>query len=320
MKNRNAGFAVLPIIIVLTFLIIAGGGVYYLLVMNGDIKETLSGSSLYTQENFNKKKELINTNNIDSVITAIKIGHVPNSVSTDERAFSSINIKAFQIDLSINDRYEKVNKYLNISEYPNPDSATLTNSIWKGFSYSEASDMYTKDGYSCIILRPNRFKSTPYMSCSSALDLSQNTLTNVSGFMLKTLSEAGVDCKSEKCEIIETQEEYPLNKYGRKLVYFDKGVSGTNDDELVEEANNEAEGSAKFLESSGWKVNLEQYTETERKWNKSALVSILIKAENSLFSCSHNITVMGLGKRQIIGCVYKNSVLEEVQKFYNPYK
>jgi len=138
--------------------------------------------------------------------------------------------------------------------------------------------------------------------------------------MTTLFSQAGIDCEVSKCVFTETQEDYPLNKYGGELVSFDKSISRENDNELVKEVNKEAEESEKFFLSSGWKANLEQYTETERRWNKSALISIMIKAENDIFTCSHNITVMDLGKRNIIECSYKNDVLEKIQHFYNPYK
>lgn len=312
----------LPFVILTLFVVICAIYVTNLKLNNRNVSKengSYSSAQLLFQAENNRKTSLIKSNNIDSVMTAIKMGHIPDNASIDNRSFSSINIKSWRINLDKDNWYENINKFLNISDFSSPEEATLNNNFWRGVSYSEASDMYTKSGYACILFRPNRFRETPYLGCSNVLDLSKNTQSVVSSFMNDIFLQAGIDCKLKKCAFIETQEEFPLNRYGREIVYFDKSITRDNDGELVRSINKEAEESANFLKSFGWKVDLEQYTDIERKWDKSALVSIKINAENDLFVCSHNLTIMNLGKRNIINCSYKDNVLEDVQKFYNPY-
>jgi hypothetical protein len=273
----------------------------------------------YDAKEFTEKNELIRSNNIDDVTKAIRIGHIPDG-SVDNRSFSDIKIKAFKLDLSPADRYQKLANFINISELPSPEEATLTNGSWRGFNYTEASSMFTKDGYACIILEPNRFGSTPYISCANALDLPENTYRNVSTFILDLVAEAGMTCTIEDCIITEEQERFPLYRYSRDLVYFDMNIPRGNDRRLIELINAEAGLSANFLKTAGWSVELEDYTETERGWDKEALTSLQISAENDYFYCTHRITVMKIGKRQMVECKYHDEVLEEVQGFYNPYK
>jgi hypothetical protein len=272
----------------------------------------------YNSTQLEIKNRLISSTNIDDVMFALSLGHIPKD-NFDNRSFSDVYTDAFKFFLSVEDDFNKLKNYFSIT-YFQGDGATLNNAFWRGFSFSESSYMYTKDGYACIVLRPNRFQEQPYISCANILDLSKNTLENVSSFMLKALSESGIDCNSDKCEITKVTERFPLTEYGRDYVYFDKNISRDNDEKLIKDVISEAERSANFIKSSGWEADLIDYTDTERSWDKETLTSMRIDAENYWFECSHTITVMFLGKRQMIECKYKDEVLEEVQNFYNPYK
>lgn len=271
-----------------------------------------------SSEDLKRKNDLISSRNIDEVMTAISLGHIPEEYF-DNRSFSRVNVKSFKVVLDVNERYNKLTDYLNVTEFP-VENSELNNNEWKGFGYTEASNMYTKKGYACIIMQPNRFGTQPYISCANILNLSNNNVQDVSQFILKTLSEADIDCGFEKCEVTETIEDFPLTAYGREYVYFDKNIVRDNDTKLINLIKQEAQEAADFIRSSGWEADLEDYTNTEKGWSKDVLVSMKISAENYWFNCTHTITLRATDKRQIVSCSYKDAVLEEVQKFYNPYE
>ncbi|MBP7774558.1 hypothetical protein KA078_02085 [Candidatus Woesebacteria bacterium] len=286
--------------------------------MNTEVFDTSNTHFNYNEADLSEKRALILSNEIDDVTNAIRMGHIPDGKS-DDRSFSTITLKAFKFNLDSN-TYQKMANFINIVNFKNTESVTINQAAWEGYSHSEASGMYTKNGYACIIMEPNRFGASPYISCANVINLSMNTISDVSSFMIKNLSSAGINCETVKCSILETREEFPLNKYGRDLVYFDKNIVNNNEDTLISNSSYEASQSAKFLESSGWSVTLQDYTDKENSWNKQTVFSILITAENHYLQCSHAITIMDKDKRQMIKCTYKNEVLEEVQNFYNPYK
>lgn len=277
-------------------------------------KKELNTSS----EDLIRKNDLISSRNIDEVMTAISLGHIPEEYFNN-RSFSGVNVKSFKVVLDVNERYNKLTDYLNVTEFP-VENSELNHDEWKGFGYTEASNMYTKKGYACIIMQPNRFGIQPYLSCANILNLSNNNVRDVSQFILKTLSEADIDCGFEKCEITETIEDFPLTAYGREYVYFDKSISRDNSTKFINMTKQEAQESADFIRSSGWETKLEDYTNTEKGWNRNVLISMKISAENYWFKCTHIITLMNADKRQTVTCSYKDAVLEEVQEFYNPYK
>jgi len=263
------------------------------------------------------KESLISSNNIDDVTKAIRTGHIPDW-GAESRSYASITVKAYKYSLDKGDESQKMSEIRQNATQNKIE--TLDTNNWQMYPYSEASDMFVKNGYACIYLFPNRFDTPPYVSCANLLDLSNNTYSNVSSFMKDMLTSVGINCENEGCPLVETEEQFPLYKYSRDLVYFAEGVATGNEEILIAGLTDEASKSAEFLRSSGWNVTLEDYTETERRWEERALISLLINADNHFFHCRHTLTIMNQDKRQMVECSYKNEVLEEVQKFYNPYK
>lgn len=285
------------------------------------ISPTVSPIALftYTPDLLTQKQTLINSNYIDDVMEAIKLGHVV-ATPFSERNFSQLNLKAYKLESKEPQWHEKLMNHIGIMELNSAENATISNNTWKAYSYAEAADMYTKDGYVCIIVALNRFSEIPEITCSYLLDISQNTIENVSSFMRNVLSQAGFYCSISSCPVTETKTLFPLNKYGRDVVDFDKTIFERDVNIQAASVINEASESAKFLELSGWQVSLMDDTTQENAYGGNATLHLKIEATNALLACFHSITIMPQGKRQMISCNYKEEMLEAVQQFYNPYK
>jgi hypothetical protein len=279
----------------------------------------------YTADEQMKKEELVSSRNIDDVLEGLRIKHIPEgkfSVFSD----GGITSTAYQVDLQNNTTYQRLIAYLQGSEpfVDIPDNVTFNNSIWKEFSYTEASDLFTKDGFACVLFNPNysRNKSRNNFSftCSYIVDLSQNTYQRGASFITETLKKAGIDCGIDNCTVKTVTSEFPVPKYGYTIIYWDKNYKSSQYDSMSHIIEEEASQTAKIVEKKGWNVSIQDTTDEEKGWNLSAKKSISVDFHNYYFDCEQSFTLTTSGKRTNIECVYKDSVLEEVQKFYNPFK
>ncbi|CAN5196534.1 hypothetical protein BH09PAT2_BH09PAT2_05110 [soil metagenome] len=289
-------------------------------VSNIDIQQRAPSptSSVAMQDTLESKtattNKLLQSNNIYEVVKGLAATHIPETSipANIEPGYTSFNLPFYRATLSPQ-QYEDLKGYFVVTEFPSSQELTLQNNTWKAFSYSEASDIYTKNGYACILTNPNRFNLPLTFNCSNIGELKNNTVDNVSLFMRNTFSEAGIDCNIQTCQIVSQNDTIPLPRYSVSLLHFDKNI--VSDQEQSPKVKKEIVEISTFLKANDWISNIEDYTETERKWTKNLLISERVIAKNDFFSCVYTITIAGeYGKRQMVECSYNPEAMQKHQE------
>lgn len=264
------------------------------------------------------EQNLLQSINIDEVMRKIATDCITEESIKVELGYGVFELQFYQTILD-DTQYQKLNNYLNFTSFPSSQELALNNTSWKAYSYSEASDIFTKDGYVCILLRPNRFGVTLSYGCTQAGKLRNNSLENVSNFIRSFFQEAGIECISSNCQIEEVTESVPLPMYTRSLLFFEN-VGKLDDSQQLRKVEEELLSATQPFKTNDWEVNTEDYTSTEKKWAKDTLTSQRLIARNNLFECVYTITIGNFGnnnKRKMIDCSYTLEALTEKQEEIN---
>ncbi len=198
--------------------------------------------------------------NIDELMLSLSKILIPEEVEETAGGIFTYNVDVFGFPLN-DTQYKKLSDFF-VEETKQSESSEIYNN-YKKLSYEtdkwihpeifeEATDIYTKSGYFCILT----LYENPYsILCFYAKDLSKNTKEYVSPFLENLIKDANLPCQKNECQIQLTKKyPFPLPNYSRGVDYFER----ISDDQKIKAEDK--------IKEDVQKINL---LFSERKWNST---------------------------------------------------
>jgi len=255
--------------------------------------------------------DLKNSLDLDKVTKKLASVNLAQSKYSISKGSASLDINFYKIPLTNDSNYQKLVKFFTFDFYPSTNTMTLDNQQWKAYSYTEASEIYTKQGFACILLRQNRFNAEPFFECAKASDFKNNTLQVVQPFMNQLFIEAGMLCQ-QNCNLSETQDRMDLPGYSREVLYFDKNIIG--EEKKYSMATSVLEKLKQDLITINWQTKTENNTAKEQKYGNGITFSYKLSTNTQMIQCADSITFASyFGKRDMITCSYTLDGILKVQ-------
>lgn len=305
-------------IIFLLFTTLSFAYLYYSTASNKENPETPQTTNLLLEEDFL---------NIDELMLSLSKVLIQEDVDI-KRGTAIYNLDVFGI--SLNDiQNERLTNFLkeetesSITTYTsddltfetryNYDELFFDRDEWNYFTYAELTDVYTNSGHLCIY---HIGSEDPSIVCLYANDLSNNNKDYVSIFLEDLINDANLPCQEDECLIQQTKEyPIPLPIYSRSVLHFES-LEKTVDNQDIKDGDtiqNNAELINLFFLERNWNSKVEDYTETEKSWDRDVLKSNKVTASNDYFTCDYILSLTS-NIRHSIECHYNEDVLLNYQK------
>jgi hypothetical protein len=109
--------------------------------------------------------------------------------------------------------------------------------------------------------------------------------------MNELLSTANISCAASKNCNYQSQilVQAPLYKYSRQVMYSES-LGEIAVPEITTQAQQMIQEQEAIFGQAGWQTQQEDYTQTERGWNSSSILSLRLHARNDLHQCLQTIT------------------------------
>lgn len=300
---NQKGFIPLFIILAIIFVIGITGGVYFF--GKYQTPKTQSQISVITSQSSNppaptlspsslvdSKISMLKSSDLDTVIKGIAIKFIPDDkIKIEQDALFNYTFNAFGVPLN----EAQYNKLLaSLPSYRGPiltDIADLDSLSWKVQS-EELHTALVKKGYICSI--PSQYRTNtcgigyspcatkPFLGliCSNVKSPQDNTIANVSLFLLNSLKDSGIDCSNQTCKVEEGHYmELGIPPYFRHITF---GEFNTD----TKRVQKDVQTSSDYFSKAGWNVKTQDITKMEA----GSLLSLKVVATNDRFLCSHTIT------------------------------
>lgn len=269
------------------------------------------------------KSALLKSNTLTTVILGAAINFVPVADIKFSPGTPQYTFQFYGLELSEANHKKFVNKAYPYGTFPSSIQLINDSPVWLASAVSDAEMILTKEGFICatpfnygpITCADNESGACIYpqhkgLRCAYVNKSENNTLETVTPFIQKALTDAGINCANEGCAVQKLSEEtIIISQYAKRVVYFSE-IPNTIEQQLIDTANQEALDSANSFVAAGWTKTITDITAKERGSNPGVFSSIEMKATNSLFNCTHTITISNKWGAEEAGVMKKREIIE----------